>query len=294
MLRNFRKNINLLLELCKVRITFFVAVSTFVGFILHSGNISLQIILPSLGVFILASGSSALNEYQEREADKLMSRTKSRPIPSGRINEKSALLLSLTLLIAGLATIFFSSNLNALLLGVLAVIWYNAIYTPLKKKYVMAVVPGSLIGAIPPIIGWAASGGNPFDFEILTVALFFFIWQIPHFWLLLLIFSEDYESAGFPTLTQKFSKYQLSRITFIWITALVTSCLLIPVFSVSSNVYSLMAMIVLGIWLLWKTKFILNDILEKFVFRKAFVSINLYVLAIIVILSIDKLLLQEI
>lgn len=288
-----RNYINLLVELCKVRITFFVAISTFVGFILHSGNISLQIILPSLGVFILASGSSALNEYQERKTDGLMKRTKHRPIPSGKISEMSALLLSITFLLLGLILIYISSNITAMLLGVLAVVWYNLIYTPLKKKYVMAVVPGSLIGAIPPVIGWTASGGNPFDFQILAVALFFFIWQIPHFWLLLLIHGDDYEAAGFPTLTRKFSNFQLSRITFIWIAALTTSCLLIPIFNIASNIYSLIAMIFFGLWLLWETKFLHGKVLEKIFFRKAFISINIYVLAIIIILSIDKLLLQE-
>lgn len=205
----------------------------------------------------------------------------------------SALLLSITFLLLGLILIYFSSNITAMLLGVLAVVWYNLIYTPLKKKYVMAVVPGSLIGAIPPVIGWAASGGNPFDFQILAVALFFFIWQIPHFWLLLLIHGEDYEAAGFPTLTRKFSDFQLSRITFIWIAALATSCLLIPIFNIASNIYSLIAMIFFGLWLLWETKFLHGKVLEKIFFRKAFISINIYVLAIIIILSIDKLLLQE-
>ncbi len=288
-----KKHIKLFVELCKVRITFFVAVSASVGYIIHSGHLTWQILLPVFGVFILASGSSAMNEYQEREYDALMERTKNRPIPSGAISEKTALLIALFLLIAGSLILYFFSNLTAMLLGLLAFVWYNVIYTPLKRKYVMAVVPGSLIGAIPPVIGWAASGGNPFDFQILTVALFFFIWQIPHFWLLLLIYGKDYSSAGYPTLTEKFSNIQLSRITFIWIAALAVSGLLIPVFNVASTIYSLIAMILFGAWLLIDTKGILSLYLEKIKFRKAFISVNLYVLAIIVIISIDKLLLTE-
>lgn len=288
-----KKHIKILVELCKVRITFFVAVSASVGFIIHSGHLTWQILLPVFGVFLLASGSSALNEYQEREYDALMERTKNRPIPSGTIPEKVALFIALILLIAGSLIIYFSSNLTAMLLGLLAFVWYNLIYTPLKRKYVMAVVPGSLIGAIPPVIGWAVSGGSPFDFQILTVALFFFIWQIPHFWLLLLIYGKDYSSAGYPTLTEKFSNVQLSRITFIWIAALAVSGLLIPVFDIASTIYSLIAMILFGAWLLIDTKGILSLYLEKIKFRKAFISVNLYVLAIIVIISIDKLLLTE-
>lgn len=248
----------------------------------------------AFGVFLLASGSSSLNEYQEREYDARMERTKNRPIPAGLISPNSALILSMVLLTSGSAIIYLVSNISSLLLGILAFIWYNLIYTPLKRKYVMAVVPGSLIGAIPPVIGWAAAGGSPFDLHILAVALFFFIWQIPHFWLLLLIYGNDYASAGFPTLTKIFSNGQLSRITFIWIVALAVSGLFIPVFNVSSNIFSLLAMIMSGLWLLLETKAILSRYLEKVNFRKAFISVNLYVLAVILIISFDKLILNEI
>lgn len=291
---NLKQHIKIFIELCKVRITFFVAVSTSVGYIIHSGKITWEMWIVAFGVFLLASGSSSLNEYQERDYDALMERTKNRPIPAGVISPNYALLLSIVLLVSGSAIIYFVANVAALLLGILAFIWYNLIYTPLKRKYVMAVVPGSLIGAIPPVIGWAAAGGSPFDLHILAIALFFFIWQIPHFWLLLLIYGNDYASAGFPTLTKIFSNGQLSRITFIWIVALSVSGLLIPVFNVSSSIFSLLAMIMCGLWLLLETKAILSRYLEKINFRKAFISVNLYVLAVILIISFDKLIINEI
>lgn len=282
-----------MVELCKVKITFFVAVSTSVGYIIYSGKINLEMIAAAFGVFILASGSSALNEYQEREYDALMERTKNRPIPSGMISSNNALIISITMLLAGSGIIYFVSNITSMLLGLLAFVWYNLIYTPLKRKNVMAVVPGSLIGAIPPVIGWTAAGGSPLDLHIITVALFFFIWQIPHFWLLLLIYGNDYSAAGFPTLTKKFSNGQLSRITFIWIAALAVSGLLIPISNVSPNVFSLLAIIFLGIWLLMDTRKILSQYLEKINFRRAFITVNLYVLAIIIVISIDQLLIKE-
>lgn len=290
---NLKKHIKIFIELCKVRITFFVAVSTSVGYIIYSGKITWEMWIVAFGVFLLASGSSSMNEYQERDYDARMERTKNRPIPAGVITPNYALLLSIVLLFSGSAIIYFVANVAALLLGILAFIWYNLIYTPLKRKYVMAVVPGSLIGAIPPVIGWAAAGGSPFDLHILAVALFFFIWQIPHFWLLLLIYGNDYASAGFPTLTKIFSNGQLSRITFIWIVALSVSGLLIPVFNVSSSIFSLLAMIMCGLWLLLETKAILSRYLEKINFRKAFISVNLYVLAVILIISFDKLIINE-
>jgi heme o synthase len=289
LLELLKKHIAIILELGKVRITFFVAFSTSVGYLFHSGKIEPGLFLCVIGVFLLSCGSSSINHYQERFSDAMMERTKGRPIPSGRISEHYALIVSVTLVVIGLGIIYFSSNATAFLLGVTALVWYNIIYTPLKRKYALAVVPGSVIGALPPMIGWVASGGSVFDKEILALAFFFFIWQIPHFWLLLLIHTKDYEKAGFPTLTKIFNDFQLGRITFVWIAALATSCLLIPFLSFSSSIYSMIMMFILGAWLLWETKSILSNYLERLIFRKAFLRINLYVLAVVIIISLDKL-----
>jgi protoheme IX farnesyltransferase len=291
-LKNIKKHIGIILELGKVRITFFVAFSTSVGYLLQSGKLDFTMLLPAFGVFVLAAGSSAINHYQERLSDALMERTKNRPIPSGRITELYAIVASAALVIIGLSIIYFSANITAVILGVIALIWYNVIYTPLKKKYTMAVVPGSLIGAIPPVIGWVAAGGSSYDFKILALAMFFFIWQIPHFWLLLLLHGKDYEQAGFPTLTKIFSNDQLSRITFMWMAALAISCLLVPFFDISTKLISVIMMLILGAWLLFESFDILTNYFERLVFRKAFMRINLYVLAIVIILSLDKLFLQ--
>ena len=292
-MNTIKKYLDIFLELGKVRITFFVAISTSVGFLLYSGNINVGMILPTLGVFLLACGSSALNHYQEKDKDALMDRTKGRPIPSGRISPNGALVYAFVLIVISSLIIFYSANLTALVLGWINLIWYNIIYTPLKRINSLAVIPGSIIGALPPVIGWTAAGGYLYDPKILAVALFFFIWQIPHFWLLLMIYGKDYEKAGFPTLTKIFNNRQLSRITFIWIAALATSCLLIPLFDVSRNIITTILIIAFGFILVWKSKNILTNYIEKIIFRQAFLQINLYVLAIVLILSLDKLLLKE-
>lgn len=276
-------------ELGKFRITSFVALSSSVGYILNRGAIEFEMILPILGTFLLAAGSSAINHFQDRKFDALMERTKSRPIPSNRIDPISALMIGVNFILLGSVVLYMSSNSTALYLGWLAVIWYNGIYTPMKRKYAMAVVPGALIGAIPPIIGWVASGGQVFDMKILMVAFFFFIWQIPHFWLLVLIHGNDYEKAGFPTISKIYSSLQVSRITFVLIAALVASCFLIPLFNVATKPATFILLFLLGIWLLFSTKNILSSYLEKIIFRKAFIKINLYVLAVIIIISLDKL-----
>lgn len=289
MKKNINKYLNAFLDLAKIRITFFVSVSTSIGYILYSGSVSLKMFIAAIGVFLLASGSSAINHYQERNYDALMERTKSRPIPAGIISPKVALVYAVTLSLIGISVLGFLINAAALVLGIIALIWYNLFYTPLKRKYVMAVVPGSVIGAIPPVIGWVAAGGNLLDSQALALALFFFIWQIPHFWLLLMIYGNDYERAGYPTLTRIFSDNQLSRITFIWIIALATSVLLIPLFSISSSLITVFVLISLGLWLTLNSKNILNEYINKIQYRKAFINVNFYVLIVVVFLSIDRL-----
>jgi protoheme IX farnesyltransferase len=271
-----------------------VAVTTSFGYILASGEFSLGFILPTLGVFFLACGSSVFNNFQERTTDALMDRTKTRPIPSGKLSSGEAVLFGIIMLSAGSVLLYFSANLVSLLLGCLAAFWYNIIYTPMKKKFALAVVPGSVIGAIPPVIGWTAAGGELLSPAVLALAAFFFIWQIPHFWLLLMIHGKDYSQAGFPTLTDLFTTPQLSRITFIWIVALSISCLLLPFFNVTSSKVITIFLLLLGGWLVAKTSRILSVTSGKVGFRKAFIDINLYVLLVIVSLSFDKLFLTEI
>jgi heme o synthase len=292
-LNKFIKNIEIIAELGKVKITSFVAVSTSVGYVLFSGKLTWQMLIIDFGVFLLACGSSALNHYQERVSDAFMKRTKGRPIPSGKISPSYAMKEFIALSVSGALILFLFSNLTVTILGLTAIIWYNGIYTPLKKKNALAVIPGSVLGAIPPAIGWVASGGNLFDIRILSLSLFFFIWQIPHFWLLLLIYGKDYENAGFPTLTKIFSDSQLGRITFVWITSLVTSCMMIPFVNISLSIYSVGLIAIIGVWLLWNTRGILSGYIEKIIFRRTFVLVNLFVLAVVIIVSLNKLLIKE-
>lgn len=277
-------------ELAKVRITLFVALSTSAGYILQKGTIDLYMLIASLGVFLLAAGSSAINHIQEKELDRHMPRTKNRPLPSGNITVKTAWIFASLLISSGGLLLWLVFNLSAFILGIVSLFWYNVIYTPMKMKNVMAVIPGSLIGALPPIIGWVCAGGNLFEFRILSLALFFFIWQIPHFWLLLMIYSDQYEKAGYPVLTKLFSREQLSRITFSWIVALVFSATIIPL-NMSGKSHLSAVFMSLGIILvLFSIKILINRETEKKILRKTFAMINLFVMLVTIILSVDKLL----
>ena len=177
-------------------------------------------------------------------------------------------------------------------LGILALVWYNGIYTPMKRINPFAVVPGSLIGAIPPVIGWVAAGGDPLDSKILMVAFFFFIWQIPHFWLLLLFFDDDYRTAGFPTLSSLFEREQIIRITFIWMVAIAVACIGMPLFRiVTSPSMSILLFLTAG-YLVYQAAGLFSVAKEKREFMHAFKAINIFALTVILIVSLDRLLLS--
>ena len=278
-----------ILELGKFRITSFSALTTIVGYILFKHQVDWQILVPTIGVLFLACGSAVLNQYQERNLDAKMSRTKMRPIPSGRVSANSALIISILFVAIGTIILWVGADLVTVGLGLLAVFWYNGVYTLLKQKTAFAVVPGALIGSIPPAIGWVAAGGNIFDSQILILAFFFFIWQVPHFWLLLLIYGKDYEQAGFPSLSAIFSREQLQRITFIWIFATAITCLIIPLFGLVQ--FEVLNFILVGsaIWMVWTASKLLGVLGKKQSFGKVFRGINIYALIVIVLLTVDKL-----
>ena len=275
-------------DLAKIRISLLATLTAATGYLLAKGKITIHMLVPTVAVFLLACGSSALNQYQEREIDKLMDRTKSRFIPSGRLNPETALRISLSLILSGALILLLGVGKPALALGLFAVLWYNLIYTTLKQKTAFAAVPGALVGAIPPVLGWVAGAGNILDPRIWDVALFFFVWQIPHFWLLALDFSKDYEKAGLPSITQSFSTQQTKRIVFIWllstgVAGLSFSCSgLIHSHSVSLFLFAATS------WFIWSAIdfFRLNP--QGTGLRMTFTKLNIYALLVLFLLSVDR------
>jgi protoheme IX farnesyltransferase len=196
-----------------------VAASTLAGFYLHPGADGS--LLPSAaGVFLLAAGSSALNQIQEQKTDALMDRTRNRPVAAGRLHPAAALAIAIALLASGLAALAQTDSLTATVLGAFSALWYNAVYTPLKKRTAFALLPGALCGALPPLVGWTAAGGHPTDPLIVLLAGLFFLWQIPHFWRRSLRWRDDYRRAGLPVASDLFSDRQNRRILSSWIISL--------------------------------------------------------------------------
>jgi protoheme IX farnesyltransferase len=273
----------------KFRIAQLVTLSTATGYILAKGSINLDMLYSVSGIFFMAMGSGAFNQFQEREADGLMLRTQNRPIPSGRISLKSALLVSIALFLTGGIILILGTNSLAFYLGILTAFWYNVIYTYLKKITSFAVFPGAVIGALPPLVGWASVTGDIFSAQPFALAIFFFIWQIPHFWLLLLNFGDDYTKAGYPSLTKIFNKNQLGRLTFVWILATAVSLLLFPLFGLGRSQTIYLLLILSAIFLVWRSIYLLRPKKIKLSFSSAFISINIFILAVMILLTLDRL-----
>lgn len=281
-----------IMKLTKFYISLAVALSTLAGYLIYTGNFSVDSLYSFLGVFFLALGSSALNQYQERKVDANMERTKSRPIPSGKISEGLAVFIILFFVLLGTATLYFLTPMISLILGLLNLLWYNAIYTPLKKVTPFAVVPGSVIGALPPMIGWTAAGGYLWHPDIVFIASFVFVWQIPHFWVLLFKHGEDYVKAGLVSMTQLFTKSQLKNITLVWIFASAVFSLFFPYFNITHSKIAAYAITALSIYTMVFAIIHLKKDDLKPIFKKVFIQLNSFFFFSILILVIDSLAMQ--
>ena len=278
-----------LASMTKFKITIAVCTTTLVGFVLARRGIDFDISIPALALFLVASGSAALNHFQEHQLDARMGRTKGRMISSGMMSSISVLGLAVVLIGMGVSTLYLSAGANPALLGIIAVFWYNGIYTPLKRVSPYAVIPGGIIGVLPPLIGWNIGGGHLSDPTIVAFCFFVFMWQVPHFWLLALHYKNEYEEAGFPSITQKFSESSLGRIVYSWILATASSALLIPVYGGIDNIISGAIIVILGIWIS-VIQFKLCRIETSSVnYKRAFMELNSYALAVMLITFIDQL-----
>ena len=184
-------------------------------------------------VTLLAMGGSALNQLLERDIDALMTRTMLRPLPLGRLSANFVTIAGVCTILAGVALLAVTGSLLPPLLGLAALVWYLAVYTPLKRRTSLALPLGALCGAFPPLIGWTLAGGDPGDYRIITLAGILFIWQIPHFWLLQERHSADYRRAGLPLVTVG------KGLLGLWIVALAAAALMLPAFGLIGRPASL-------------------------------------------------------
>jgi heme o synthase len=275
------------LALTKINISLPVTLSAFTGFVLYEGQIDLTTLYCCLGVLLLSSASSIINHLQEQHRDALMPRTRLRPIPAGRVRKETATIVVVLLsLIAG--QLLYKTGWIPASLGFFNMLWYNLVYTNLKKVTPFAVIPGSIVGAVPPIIGWTAAGGALSDGIILMVAFFFFVGQVPHFWLLIMRYGKDYEMAGFPSLSVLFSARQIANLTLVWIAATAMSASMLILFGIITSlwlsaIFALMVILLLISFRRWLSS---KHTPEP---KPAFIYINLFYLGVMAVLILQGL-----
>ncbi len=227
-------------------------VTTLTAFIAGLGGWpSLPLTLSTLlGGTLAAGGSSALNQFIDRDLDKNMQRTQKRPLPAGRMYPPEGLAFALALCLLSYYILACFVNLVAALLSLAGIIYYVLIYSVwLKKATVQNIVIGGGAGAIPPMVGWAAATGRIDLVSILLFAIVFF-WTPPHFWALAIVRQQDYARAGVPMLPIVRGEEETRRQIWIYTLELVAITLLLPLFDLSGTIY-LVSALVLGLWLIW-------------------------------------------
>ena len=190
--------ISVLLDLMKYRLLMLVLVSTTLGYFLASGGVAdaALLVYTLIGVFLVGGGANCLNQWRERDADCLMTRTANRPLPSGQISPTGALAFGLLISVCGFLELAILTNPLALALSVLSWASYLLVYTPLKRISSLNTWVGAVPGALPAVVGWAAVSGQLDPGAYALFAILFF-WQLPHFFAISWLYREDYLKGGF-------------------------------------------------------------------------------------------------
>jgi protoheme IX farnesyltransferase len=189
------------LALTKPRLNLLVLITTLGGFYLAAPNgvHPLLLLHTLIGTALVAGGASALNQVWERDTDGLMRRTRTRPVPGGRLEVGESARFGILLSIVGLAELAFGVNLVSAVVAAITLASYVLVYTPLKRRTWLSTVIGAFPGALPPVIGWAAATGGV-SLAGLTLFAIVFFWQMPHFYAIAWLYREDYARAGLPLL----------------------------------------------------------------------------------------------
>jgi len=225
--------IRVLSRLFRPRLALVNGVATAGGYLLFPAvvhTVALSAVMA--GVTLLAAGGSAFNQVMERDLDRLMVRTRSRPLPQGDLSPWNATLLGGGCVLAGFLVLLCSGGHLPALLGVAALAWYLCIYTPLKRRTPVALPMGALCGSVPPVIGWSVAGGDPFDFRIILLAGLLYLWQIPHFWLFQRRHADEYRGAGIPLFNVGHTESSPFGFFRLWLVALVAVAMLLPAFGI--------------------------------------------------------------
>jgi protoheme IX farnesyltransferase len=246
-----RAKLSAYLELTKPRITTLVLLTTAAGFFLGTpGAFNFVAFAQTMiGVALLCSGVSAVNEWMERDLDALMRRTASRPLPTGRLTPRAAFLFGTGLTVAGEIYLALLVNPLSALCGLSVVVGYLLLYTPLKTRTSLSTAVGAFPGAVPPLLGWAAAS-NTVGIEAWVLFAILFLWQFPHFFAIAWMYKEDYARAGILMLPVVEPEGRLTGQQIVVWTLLLVPMSLAPVaLGISGSIYFVGALIIGGLFL---------------------------------------------
>lgn len=277
--------------LVKMRLSILVVFSSFIGYLLGADDFSLYVASAVVvGGLLITFAANSMNQVLEKDFDRLMERTRLRPVVTGRILVSEAVLFSGLACLAGTLALA-SVNMWAALFGMISFMLYAFVYTPLKRIHPIAVLVGAIPGAMPAFIGWIAGSGAPGQEGLLLFSLQFF-WQFPHFWAIAWLGHEDYHRAGFRLLPE--SGGVPSRQTAIQ-SLLYAVCLLVLPFLFFTGgftgIVGLVLLLLLGFHYSWKA-YMLVKRLDNSAARQLLFASFLYLPVALLVLWIENLLMS--
>jgi len=276
-------------QVTKFRLSVSVVFSSIAGYLLAAETIQINILLMlAVGGYFMVGASNVFNQIIERDPDKLMKRTKNRPLPTGRMSVVTAMIIGVLLTLFGL-TILYTINPKTALFGAISIFLYISVYTPLKPVTPLAVFAGAIPGAIPFMLGWVAATGK-FDIEPGMLFLIQFFWQFPHFWAIGWLQHEEYKKAGFNLLpTGEKNRKATTQILLYTVWMILVS--VFPVLKMTGSLYlspvAAIIIFILGLIMLYYG-FELHKKQTDKIARKLMLSSVLYITLIQVIYVIDK------
>jgi protoheme IX farnesyltransferase len=247
-----REKLAAYLELTKPRIAFMLVLTAAAGFYLGSSegfNFAL-FANAMIGIALLAFGVATLNQYIERKTDALMDRTARRPLPTSKVSPPEALIFGIFQCAVSELYLFFLVNGLTAALGLVVIVGYVLLYTPLKTRTSASTAIGALPGAMPPLMGWTAAADS-INLGAWTLFALLFLWQFPHFLAIASMYKEQYAKAGIKMLPTQEKDGRITARQIVVFTILSVAVSLAPFFIGLSGVYYLTGAALLGIWFLW-------------------------------------------
>ncbi len=272
-----------------MRLALSVVFSSLAGYLLGAETVDFKtLILLAFGGYFMVGASNAFNQIIEKDLDALMSRTKNRPIPGGRMSVTTAFIIASIFTLLGII-ILYTINKQTAMFGAISIFLYTCVYTPLKTKTPLAVFVGAIPGAIPFMLGWVAATDD-FGIEPGTLFALQFFWQFPHFWAIGWFLFEDYKKGGFFMLpTGKQDKGTAVQTIMYTIWTLIVS--IIPVFGFTGklelSIVSAVIVFLLGLWMLYYAIRLFKLMTEKSARQLMLVSVS-YISLVQIVYVIDK------